>query len=304
MRESLDRNNYLVFLDSSQPNNYIRANVITLNYSKSRIKFLKKLYYENFYIPFISYLKGNTKLVLFGNYPSLFWFRKQHVYFHNVEYLFFLPSLSKVIKTIIFFTFTSVKRPKIFSQSRYVHEKLQALGFKNIDVILYPHSDRINLFKNKSKKNIILIYPTGNYGYKNIDFLIKNNELFRQLNINLYITIKSNIKTSNIKFIGGLSHSDLSVLYGQVSGMIFTSKYESLGVPLIEACIHKLPLIAPQLDYVNSIVSNYYGFINDDSLSLKLALEKLKIDLINDSANIPSTRILTSPAIFIETIVS
>lgn len=89
-----------------------------------------------------------------------------------------------------------------------------------------------------------------------------------------------------------------------MSGIIFASKYESFGVPLVEACIYKLPLIAPKLDYVESIVRGYYSYIDDDSESLNFALKKFKADLISNRVKIPNTKMITSPGNFIKNIIS
>lgn len=298
----LDSEDYLLFLDHSQSNMFIKSKVVILNYSNSKFKFLKKFYYENIYIPLICYFNSISKIIFFGNYPSLFWYRDQNIYFHNIEYLFLSIKPKKLFKTLLFFLTTYIKKPKIFVQSQYILSIFKSICIHNVHVIKFPVNN--NLIKcARHLCDIKLIYPTSDYHYKNIKFIINSNDIFKKYNICVYVTVDSDIKMSNVKFIGNLNHENLILLYQKVSGMIFTSKYESFGVPLVEACIYKLPLIAPKLEYVDSIVENYYEYIDDNSLNFEIALKIFKNDLLKSEEKIPHTNMLILPVDFVKDII-
>lgn len=53
--------------------------------------------------------------------------------------------------------------------------------------------------------------------------------------------------------LGVVSRAEVSTLYASSQALIFPSLMESLGLPLVEAAHAKLPILAPELDYVREV---------------------------------------------------
>lgn len=56
-----------------------------------------------------------------------------------------------------------------------------------------------------------------------------------------------------IEDLGQLPHADVLAAYGRAGALIFPSYAESFGIPLIEAQIAGLPILAPELDFVRDV---------------------------------------------------
>jgi glycosyltransferase involved in cell wall biosynthesis len=53
--------------------------------------------------------------------------------------------------------------------------------------------------------------------------------------------------------LGSLPHDQLVAIYRQSGALIYPSGFESFGLPLIEARLAGIPILAPELDYVRDI---------------------------------------------------
>jgi len=71
---------------------------------------------------------------------------------------------------------------------------------------------------------------------------------------------------------------DLFLLYKKSSALVYPSKLESFGLPLIEAKSIGLPVIASELDYVRDLMEPDMTFNPDSSVSIARAIKRfLKI---------------------------
>jgi glycosyltransferase involved in cell wall biosynthesis len=71
--------------------------------------------------------------------------------------------------------------------------------------------------------------------------------------------------------------------YGGVDGILFLSKRESFGFPLVEAMFLGLPVVCPDLPYARTICGDQGIYFDPDSIgSLQAALTKLK-KLLSDN---------------------
>tara|TARA_B100000161_G_scaffold15327_1_gene9311 strand:- start:320 stop:889 length:570 start_codon:yes stop_codon:yes gene_type:complete len=120
----------------------------------------------------------------------------------------------------------------------------------------------INKIKELSKNHILFFYPSSFQPHKNHKILIRaflKCSLSSNKNIKLILTIEENqlpIKYRNnkhISCIGIQSINTINEFYKIADFLIFPSLNESLGLPLIEASFYKLPIIAPNLDYVYEV---------------------------------------------------
>lgn len=74
--------------------------------------------------------------------------------------------------------------------------------------------------------------------------------------------------------LGSLSHEDVLNIYDRASALIFPSLSESLGLPLIEARMNSLPIVAAELDYVRDICEPVETFDPYSSRSIARAVKR------------------------------
>ena len=74
--------------------------------------------------------------------------------------------------------------------------------------------------------------------------------------------------------IGSLPHHQVIELYSQARALIFPSRFESFGLPLIEACQAGLPVLASELDYVRDVLDPVQAFDPDSPVSIARAVKR------------------------------
>lgn len=79
------------------------------------------------------------------------------------------------------------------------------------------------------------------------------------------------VKVSNI---GGIPHRDVLELYKKSRAAIYPSKFESFGLPLIEARQAGMPILASELDYVRDVLDPEQTFDPDSPLSIARAVKR------------------------------
>lgn len=79
------------------------------------------------------------------------------------------------------------------------------------------------------------------------------------------------IKITNL---GDIPHDDVLVLYKKSAAVIYPSKFESLGLPLIEARNAGLPVLASELDYVRDVLDPEQVFDPDSPTSIARAVKR------------------------------
>lgn len=85
------------------------------------------------------------------------------------------------------------------------------------------------------------------------------------------LTNQSRLKVENL---GALDHQDILSLYKRSSAVIYPSKCESLGLPLIEARQAGLPVLAPELDYVRDVLDPNEVFDPDSPTSIARSVKR------------------------------
>ena len=63
-------------------------------------------------------------------------------------------------------------------------------------------------------------------------------------------------------------------MYPKSKAIIFTSNYESFGIPLIEAKYFDLPVLAGELDYVRDLIDPIQTFDPNSSISIYRAVKR------------------------------
>lgn len=78
----------------------------------------------------------------------------------------------------------------------------------------------------------------------------------------------------HISNLGTISAAEVHRLYRSSSALIFPSTTESLGLPLIEASQHGLPILAPEMDYVRDVVDPIQTFDPYSPISIARAVRR------------------------------
>ena len=132
----------------------------------------------------------------------------------------------------------------------------------------------VDPFSEKNNEEATFIYPSAGHAYKNHAILISAFELLgpaylRHNKARLLFTIPDDCELSKklngsnvesfIKFVGNLTHEQLNEYYDCSTGILFPSKIESFGLPLIEAACKGLKIVASELPYAREAVGNYSG---------------------------------------------
>lgn len=145
----------------------------------------------------------------------------------------------------------------------------------------YPKVKIKDNLKSLNTNSNIFIYPAGDYFYKNHDVIIQASKILKEKGINnfkILFTIKDRkIDDLNIIQIGLI---DKDVLFDEmkVSNLLFTSSFESFGLPLEEARLMGINIIAPNLPYAKEILNEYpnaYFFELNNPGDLALTLENI-----------------------------
>ncbi|MGR3930424.1 glycosyltransferase [Pseudocitrobacter faecalis] len=139
------------------------------------------------------------------------------------------------------------------------------------------------------------IYPAADYKYKNHDVVIDaihhlGSEYLKRNNIVILFTVgkdsrlKSKVDclglSKHILFIGSKSAKELNDIYNSSYSLIFASKIESFGLPLVEAACKGLYIIAPSLPYAKEAIEDYdhVYFADPDDVSMWVDAIKKSIE--------------------------
>ncbi|GHV13857.1 hypothetical protein FACS189491_09380 [Spirochaetia bacterium] len=128
-------------------------------------------------------------------------------------------------------------------------------------------------------------YPADGYSYKNHEIIIRALALLSMKNpllinnIRVIFTLDSlpfelrnliheNNLTQIVHLIGKIAYTDVLSYYKSADALLFPSKMESFGLPLIEATCFGLPVIAADLPYAREVLGNYSNkvFVDSDSV--------------------------------------
>tara|TARA_B100001093_G_scaffold519921_1_gene611390 strand:+ start:56 stop:1060 length:1005 start_codon:yes stop_codon:yes gene_type:complete len=276
------------------------------NLPKKLLNNFEHTHLKGFGISRFSFYKKNknkfSKVLCFGNVPPLIKCHNQVVftYFHQPNYV---DSLNFNFKNIHFFfkrnyinfllgnsdyfiVQTNNMMRKFQDRFKYERKKLSIVPF-------YPSIETTNV-----KKVFSFFYPSLGYAHKNHHLLLsafkkfydknKTGELILTIpksDVDLFKKINDlNEKGYKIKNIGFVSRKEVFRYFNQSKYLIFPSLHESFGLGIIEGILTNCKLIAPDLDYVNSICEPSILINPKSESSLISAFEKaLKDENIGSS---------------------
>lgn len=216
-----------------------------------------------------------------SNNERMLWFY-QNVYFNIIKVT---SSLTK--SKIIVQTQTMKKRV-----SAYIKRPCQVLCMQyHTNVISASNIATIAL---KKQPKIILICPGTNYVYKNLALLLRALGVIRKLNPVLYncleliLTVDEADRPKNcpnvVRCIGFQKADAMVKLYNMSTVLLFPSYIETLGLPLVEAAMLGLPIIASDTDFAREVLIGYSGVtflpVNDEYLWAKRIIDFADAKLI------------------------
>lgn len=107
-----------------------------------------------------------------------------------------------------------------------------------------------------------LFYPATGVFYKNHDVL-KEALRYPCGNVQLYFTLDnpSGSEDERITYMGTLPYAEVSAMYRACDALVFPSYIETFGLPLIEAAMVGLPILAADLPYAREVLAGYEGAV-------------------------------------------
>ena len=250
---------------------------------RNNLKITKKknIFFKNFITFVFLFLRNffkngnNYNIISLGDFPLPI-FKNQIVFVNqanlikNKEYRFSLSKINFFLKRIYFKIFSKNVK-KFIVQSNFMKSKISKsynLDIKKFfiykDLIKEPN---IN-FRLYKKRNVIkLLYPADHYEYKNHQLLIDLFENFKIKNIEIYLTAtKKEFQkfdvSKNFKRIDYFQHHKVFKIYSKFDALIFPSLIESLGLPILEAKLFKMPIICANLPYAKELLKKKGFFFN------------------------------------------
>ena len=270
----------------------LKERIIQTNTFKNSQKKIKNHFFQEYYLngipPFFRFSKETNKVyVLFQNRNLFFYLNyfNRRLFFsfnfiiYHILHSILINSFLKDTDYILVQTKTMKKilssyKPKnrIFVQDNFWKDITLDAYLKNTN-----HKIKINNFdkklieriKNLSKFNKLFFYPASLDPHKNHKRLFKCFNKLSKLKYKeliLLVTLEHSQLPKEIKnnkqiiFLGTKSFRVINQIYKLVDFLIFPSLNESLGLPLIEASLCNLPIIASDLDYVYDVSTPSYTF--------------------------------------------
>jgi glycosyltransferase involved in cell wall biosynthesis len=140
--------------------------------------------------------------------------------------------------------------------------------------------------KRYSGLGLKLFYPAASYPHKNHSLLsniAKPEGLLWPVN-ELVLTLDKDMNPAEhvpwVRCIGIISGDEMVKRYQSTDALLFLSKAESYGFPLVEAMYVGLPVVCPRLDYAIELCGQSAIYFDPDSIeSLKSAIEELQLRL-------------------------
>lgn len=136
-----------------------------------------------------------------------------------------------------------------------------------------------------AKRQLSLIYPAAGYPHKNHALLARvepqANWPVEGLTVTLSQEANPAPRLSWLRCSGFLSSDQMIEAYSQVDALLFLSKEESYGFPLVEAMFVGLPIVCPDLPYAHTLCGEqaiYFDPDSPDSLCQAMNALKSKLD--------------------------
>jgi glycosyltransferase involved in cell wall biosynthesis len=156
-------------------------------------------------------------------------------------------------------------------------------------VSVIPFNEDISSLKCNQEKKWDLIYVSDGAAHKNhINLilalvLLSEQGIFPKLAITLgdrdarlVSQISELVNRNNLRLVnlGHMSHEETLESIRSAGALIFPSKIESFGLPLIESSQLGIPILAPELDYVRDVCVPTQSFDPNSPVSISRAIKR------------------------------
>lgn len=230
------------------------------------------------------------EIISFSNVNTVFPLVKKITYFHNLLIIFGESRKFCFLRFIVnnFFQRSAVF---IFQTSYVKYEFIQRFKFTPKSKVLWPGVD-INdgkLSRNLGKlirgcgDKFIVPITNIDYEHKNFKLITKYAKQLLNKDITFYVTTDLlPLETPvNVIACGSLSKEEFVALIGETDGVIITSEYETLCLPIFEAIQQDKPAFVLNRDYVKGLnmtfgdIDGLFVFNNFSSLYSQIESAKL-----------------------------
>lgn len=188
-------------------------------------------------IPFFKYSWNIMKVE-----HHTFWFYK---YIYPIFVRLFLRKNTRIFVQLDF-----IKKGFV----RKYHHSADNIEVFSPSVIIPLKNERIDL----PQDNLNLFFPATPHFYKNHRIIIKAVNGVSQL-VKLYLTIEPSNYGKNVECLGIIPYDKVCAMYNSCDALLFPSYIETYGLPLLEAAMVGLPILAADLPYAREVLSGYAG---------------------------------------------
>lgn len=283
---------------------HVSFDITKIEFQSSKINYLyKRNLFSSLFFP-----NKYDRTLFFGNLPPLNYVKNSTTYIHNI-YLtipnkkqFNLPLKMRLKFFLLRSYINFFKKNSQFLVCQTRNMKNLFSNFYNSEIHISPFYKKMKI----EKANILYDFcfiglpsPHKKYNFlldclemisrRNIKCSIfitvpfdpKNNDILKRIDI---INKEGNIKIENY---GLISSCKINEVFNSSKSLIFPSTTESFGLPIIEATQLGMHILAPNIDYVNDVVSD---FIEIDLNDINHTAEVM-IDFVKNPNNFPKTNL-------------
>ena len=285
-----------------------------LEFPKSRKSWLHRLYYEYIHFRKLSLrYKPDLWLSMHDMTPNVV-APVRAVYCHNTS-AFYKSGWKEMGYDCRFFLFSlfynklyriNIKKNNyVIVQQQWLREEFERIfGINNV-VVASPEFKTFKEFKDfKALKDYSFFYPSIPRTYKNFELVCRAAELLLKDGINnfrIYLTLDGSENkyakelyrkyhtVDNIRFIGFQDRDGMEHHYSRSDCLLFPSKLESWGLPVMEAKERAMSVLLADLPYAKETIGAYEqaAFFNPDDAR---ELASLMGELIRGAAPFTPTR--------------
>lgn len=286
---------YVIVPDFEDYKKLVSSRAVTLvkltRYESLLMKIVFRIYLDFIFLPQLLRAHKIESVLAFGNFLiAPIKARKtvllHHPYIFDDRQLARLPFISRMVERAkrMAFYITLRNVDNVVVQSKYVYEKLKEKWpwFRGrVHIIENPVSSRLGIITEDQLdcciearrvticEKLELLYVSRYYPHKNHGFLLPLSRalLARGVCHRILITVDPDIPGATklldeikdsglpIENLGEIDQSMLRGYYLQAHALVFPSRAETFGNPLLEAMGFGLPVVAPDLDYAHAVLA-------------------------------------------------
>lgn len=293
-------NDYLFVL--SEPIFAETTNVRVARFPEVKKSWLHRMAFDMFKAKKILNSFGVEKIISLQNTIIPFVHQPQTVYFHNIlsgrlcdlKFSLFRDPIMWVYRNLIgnYIIYSLKRADKIIVQTNWIADRcVQRCGISRSKICVekQKRKDKVVLCnRRKVTGEAIFLYPASSASFKNHKIIECACKLLSSENIKGYKVLftvdseyfrkeKINPNSIGIECIGWQTEEKLNNLYLDSDCLLFPSKLETVGLPLLEAQAYGLKVFAADLEYAHETLCGYPATYFDPDDGIKLASLMLEV---------------------------